>query len=134
MQLIRIALSLAELRAGNNNAARMAIMAMTTSSSISVNASPRLHAPINSLPRPEALGLQVDLAIFFFTTLVIQIPQKQYAGRPIPFVPARLASPKATGFLQYGTILTVLIYTRFHDFVQPLFSAKLLENSAPFRA
>jgi hypothetical protein len=38
MQTVRIPLSLAEARAGKSSAARMAMMAMTTSNSINVNA------------------------------------------------------------------------------------------------
>ena len=38
MQLVRMALSLTLARAGNNSAARMAMMAMTTNSSIKVKA------------------------------------------------------------------------------------------------
>src|SRR6516162_8403492 len=56
MQLVRMALSLALDNAGNSMAARMAIIAMTTSNSINVNPGRRLRAPrAPPLPGPVCL-------------------------------------------------------------------------------
>src|ERR1039457_463681 len=65
MQFVRRAAAFARDKAGNNNAARMAITAMTTSSSIKVNAKLRGWPGGGLLERSEGLGIALK-AVFVF--------------------------------------------------------------------
>src|ERR1039457_326656 len=65
MQFVRRAAAFARDNAGNNNAARMAMTAMTTSSSIKVNAKLRRWPGGGILDRSKGLGIAVK-AVFVF--------------------------------------------------------------------
>src|SRR5664279_3496559 len=65
MQFVRRAAAFTRDKAGNNNAARMAMMAMTTSSSIKVNAELRRWPAAGPLDWSKDLGVAVK-ALFVF--------------------------------------------------------------------
>src|SRR5712691_11515975 len=85
MQAVRLAFSLARDKAGSNSAARMAMMAMTTRSSINVNALQRLSGTGLAQPQPAVNSFMMFLpypsACFQFKgALLILFDIKQIAS------------------------------------------------------
>jgi hypothetical protein len=102
-QLIPLAVSFARVNAGSSIAARIAMMAITTSNSISVK--PACAGGLFTLAFGVA-GIVVTLGVCALWGMGIQVTKflpRQYAGRPSPvnIEKVRLATPKPVVILPF---------------------------------